>query len=377
MTISPDGHYLNLPVVEDDGRLVAIIDVLKLTYATLEQVSLLFMLQFSGAHRRLQMNGLESGNGIDSHEGGPMWGRFFESFAGAHDDNDSVVSGSQHVTGTDFSTPAPFATPLKGGSRDYLHHAVGSPFSEVHPNDSASAVGEEQLQPAFSANLSNVGKGAAPIPVDDGTYVFKFRSPSGRTHRFQARQDDYGILRDIISGKLESDPFFLEDQQKEAEGFPALVKPDPHDFTLAYIDADGDTVVITHDTDVTDAVKVARAGGSDRVVLLVQGGRGWEKAEKDAEAKAKESAVAAAKEVAQVDSVVLNEDPSPTPPPVQIHVKAPSTAPPSDLPLGGITETEVFGIPRDLVLPAALGFLGVVIAGVFVATRVANSSNRY
>lgn len=33
-----DGHYLNLPVVEGDGRLVAIIDVLKLTYATLEQV---------------------------------------------------------------------------------------------------------------------------------------------------------------------------------------------------------------------------------------------------------------------------------------------------------------------------------------------------
>lgn len=32
------GHYLNIPVVEDDGRLVAIVDVLKLTYATLEQV---------------------------------------------------------------------------------------------------------------------------------------------------------------------------------------------------------------------------------------------------------------------------------------------------------------------------------------------------
>lgn len=32
------GHYLNLPVVEEDGRLVATVDVLKLTYATLEQV---------------------------------------------------------------------------------------------------------------------------------------------------------------------------------------------------------------------------------------------------------------------------------------------------------------------------------------------------
>lgn len=41
MALTPEltvGHYLNLPVVEADGRLVAIVDVLKLTYATLEQV---------------------------------------------------------------------------------------------------------------------------------------------------------------------------------------------------------------------------------------------------------------------------------------------------------------------------------------------------
>jgi CBS domain-containing protein len=37
-----DGHYLNLPVVENDGRLVAIVDVLKLTYATLEQVGKIY-----------------------------------------------------------------------------------------------------------------------------------------------------------------------------------------------------------------------------------------------------------------------------------------------------------------------------------------------
>ena len=38
-----DGHYLNLPVVENDGRLVGIVDVLKLTYATLEQVSVFYI----------------------------------------------------------------------------------------------------------------------------------------------------------------------------------------------------------------------------------------------------------------------------------------------------------------------------------------------
>jgi CBS domain-containing protein len=38
LILAIDGHYLNLPVVDSDGRLVAIVDVLKLTYATLEQV---------------------------------------------------------------------------------------------------------------------------------------------------------------------------------------------------------------------------------------------------------------------------------------------------------------------------------------------------
>ena len=32
-----DGHYLNLPVLED-GAILGIVDVLKLTYVTLEQI---------------------------------------------------------------------------------------------------------------------------------------------------------------------------------------------------------------------------------------------------------------------------------------------------------------------------------------------------
>lgn len=35
---STDGHYLNLPVMNEVGEIVGMVDVLKLTYATLEQV---------------------------------------------------------------------------------------------------------------------------------------------------------------------------------------------------------------------------------------------------------------------------------------------------------------------------------------------------
>lgn len=37
-----DGHYLNLPVLDESRNIIGLIDVLRLTYATLEQVSLFF-----------------------------------------------------------------------------------------------------------------------------------------------------------------------------------------------------------------------------------------------------------------------------------------------------------------------------------------------
>jgi CBS-domain-containing membrane protein len=38
ITFYIDGHYLNLPVLDEDRNIVGLIDVLRLTYATLEQV---------------------------------------------------------------------------------------------------------------------------------------------------------------------------------------------------------------------------------------------------------------------------------------------------------------------------------------------------
>ena len=136
-----------------------------------------------------------------------MWGRFFESIGG-HDDNESAVSGSG--VPTDMHTPPPFPdSPLK--------HGPQSP--EVHPNDSASVMNEHASDVDSFAprrhgthGISSMGGSitAAAPPADDGTYVFKFRTPSGRTHRFQARHDNFENLHDIIAGKLSSDPFFID-----------------------------------------------------------------------------------------------------------------------------------------------------------------------
>jgi hypothetical protein len=282
-----------------------------------------------------------AGETAQDAEGGPMWGRFFDSIGG-HDDADSAYSGSHMPTDPQNSSFS-------------LSHLQQSPHSEVHPNDSAS-VADDASALGFAGHkmAGNVPSITGPaIPVDDGTYVFKFRTPSGNTHRFQARNDNIENLRDIVGGKLSADPFFTEFKPTNADD-PV---PDPVDFQLAYTDADRDSVLMTSDTDVADAVKIARNSGADRVVLLVRGGRGWAEAGADkSEAKAASVTAAAQHEIKEVEKseAVFPEG-------SESKGSAPAHPPQDD---------EIFGIPRDLLLPASIGALAVVIIGVFTISRL-------
>ncbi|ORY32884.1 hypothetical protein BCR39DRAFT_522278 [Naematelia encephala] len=329
-----NGHYLNLPVVEEDGRLVGIVDVLKLTYATLEQI--------------------ETMHEEKSTDGGPMWGKFFDTLNHVNDDDTaSIISQSERPD-----------TPSRPVHNRGLS-SITSPTSEVHPNDSASAA-DDASEMGKRGAASSVAP--APLPVDDGTYIFKFRTPSGRTHRFQARHDSYELLRDIVAGKLQSDPFFSGEGAVEG----SLVHiPDPNAFTLSYTDDEGDLVTMTADGDVADAVRLARGQKSDRVVLLVDGGKVWEEAARDIGG---DKAVEALKEV-EHESKGIEE--------VEDKMEAPLADPAVEPTFGkkGLVHThpgqqshgELIGgvLPKDMVLPAAIGFLGVVILGVFIASRSA------
>ncbi|KZT52779.1 CBS-domain-containing protein [Calocera cornea HHB12733] len=313
------GHYLNLPVVEDDGRLVAIVDVLKLTYATLEQ-----------------MSAMSAQAGDDEHAG-PMWGKFFDSIA--QDDNESVMSGSNLPV-----EPNSPGLPRSPSVMPNMHHSIS--VSEVYPHDSASVVDEDA--PTQNGGTSALAP-AEPL-VDDGTYVFKFRTPSGRTHRFQARHDNYENLHDIVTGKLALDPFFLP---KASSGGDETVPPPNHeDFAIMYMDSEGDSVTITADNDVSDAVRVARASKQDRVLLILQGGQGWEAGPAEGEKEAKVQAQAAMEVVKELEKP---------------EVEAVPFVPPTAI---SVIEDKVLGIPRDLLLPASVGALAVAIIGVFIISRL-------
>ena len=267
-----------------------------------------------------------------------MWGRFFDSIGGG--ETESMVSGQP----TDMLSG-------KQASMRGISQLPQSPRSDLHPNDSASVVMDDDGS-VLDGYLAKGGSGSqAAFPsADDGTYVFKFRTPSGRTHRFQSRHDNYEHMREIVFTKLIMDPFFKNSVPEDG----SQPHPDPSDYQLAYTDADGDVVLITSDGDVSDAVKMARSRGQERVVLFIQGGRGWEDA-------------AAEKPEVKVDEAAATTQ-SETKPMEKKEIPSPSPLPPPS------TEG-VFGIPRDMILPASIGALAVSIMVVFTISRLANSSH--
>lgn len=328
-----NGHYLNLPVVEEDGRLMGIVDVLKLTYATLEQI--------------------ESMSDDRGSETGPMWGKFFDTLNSAGGDDDAASSLSMN------DRPDTPSKAHNGHARGLS--SVTSPISEVMPGDSASAI-NEQISDLGDSKLGPGASSVAPaLPVDDGTYVFKFKTPSGRTHRFQARYDNYELLRDIVFGKLETDPFFDKPADETAH------VPDPSVFVLSYTDDEGDLVDITADGDVQDAVNIARGQKTDRIVLFLNGGKNWEQAARD---KGGEKAVQELKDaetkaegIDDAEDKLKDEsnDPAVTPALGAKGVHAHNIVGKDEL---------LFGVlPKEMALPAAIGFLGIVIVGVFAASR--------
>lgn len=340
-----DGHYLNLPVVDEAGQLQGCVDVLKLTYATLEQVNSI------------------SADGQTDESGGPVWSRFFASLGQAgsvDDDGGSAISGS-HLDASEL----PPRTPNNHRFKGHRHASKGpdTPGSELAPNDSASVIHDEADSALMSKSgvMSFVnGRGGAPIDFDDGTYLFKFIAPSGSAHRFQARYDSYDFVREIIQGKLQTDPFILQSEEGQTNSTESL-KPDSNDFQMAYFDDDNDLVLITSDQDVTDSVNLAKKQSKDRVVIHLRGGKSWGDLEsikkKNVNSITRLKAVSEAEEKEEPEVNVDDEDQT-----VKLETRKRAKKVVKDGEMIG-------GIPKDLVLPAAIGFLGFVILGVFLASK--------
>ncbi|KAK5952296.1 hypothetical protein OHC33_006769 [Knufia fluminis] len=213
-----DGHYLNLPVMNEGGEIVGMVDVLKLTYATLEQINTM---------------------GSDSSEG-PAWNKFWLSMGDG--DTESMVSaeGSHRPT-----TP---------GIRSIMESEVRPSIERgdsVMPNDSASHTGAAEDSPSDFHARSPIIEKEDP---NDVPFPFKFKAPSGRVHRLQVvANEGYEHLVDQVKSKL--------GKELETVGGDSLA--------MSYLDNEGDTVSITTDEDLKDAITMAISSQREKVDLFV------------------------------------------------------------------------------------------------------------
>ncbi len=320
-----DGHYLNLPVMNDTGEIVGMVDVLKLTYATLEQVN--------------QMNTNESNNE------GPAWNKFWLSL---DNETESMVSGDgSHHHGPGTIASRSLASPDM--TRDRINISVA-------PEDSASHAGGSPQHSYLAPPMEQ-----SPVDIP---FTFKFKAPSGRVHRLQV------VARNCIDELVANVASKLGGEVDVIGGIP-LVEDGTLSgggFAISFLDDDGDTVSITTDQDLLDAILVARQNHRDKVDLFVHDP---DKAPVTISVPQPELALPTPPEssvpsavrrrrhtVDEDDDEEDSEDDAAT---IRRRKRASTHMEP---------EQVIAGVPNELLLPGAIVTLAVVIVGVFALGRL-------
>lgn len=224
-----EGRYLNLPIIGNENDIVGIVDVLKLTYATLNQI------KQTESNDLINSDG-KSGSETAINSEGPAWNKFWTSLD--NEDSDSVHSDS--VTGTGSAPPD--VTPSEFHSFNV----------DIKPSDSIS----HTESPKKSSNLNN--------STSDLSYTFKFKSPAveGRVHRISLKPNE-GVskLRSLMDSKLYTNDFeFLRVVKNDQDG---------ESYAISYVDDEGDIVSITSDTDLLDCVRINQQLNNDKADLYI------------------------------------------------------------------------------------------------------------
>ncbi|KAF2466693.1 CBS-domain-containing protein [Lindgomyces ingoldianus] len=310
-----DGHYLNLPVMSEAGEIVGMVDVLKLTYATLDQI-----------------------NNISTQDSeGPAWNKFWLSL---DNETESLMSGEgSRIPGTP-------------DHRSMMSHDIHRPGAmdrgdSVLPNESASHHGESPPTSALDGGLR--------AALEDVAFPFKFKAPSGRVHRLQV----------IASGGIE-DLVFRVASKLGAEAASLGGMPNFEDgecskagFAMSYLDNEGDTVSITTSQDLVEAISLARLAHRDKVDLFVHD------PEKPPLPATVEPQPALAKPPTPPESVLRERR--------QFFDDEEGLSRSRGQPPAMARQEEIIaGVPNDLLLPGAIVTLAVVIVAVFALGRASN-----
>lgn len=275
---------------------------------------------------------------------GPAWGKFWLSL---DNDSESMMSGEgSHRAHT------PGHRSLM--SPELLSRPNVDRVDSVQPHESASHHGDD--------DRSDSPEEPPSASMEDSPFPFKFKAPSGRVHRLQvvaaAGMED---LVSNVNAKLGG--------EIDAVGGEAIVengKLTASGYALSYLDNEGDTVSITTDQDLLDAITLSRQYHREKVDLFVHD------PEKPPMSATVDPQPAIAKPLTPPPSTLKSrrfdddEDEMVTPVKKERKAMPPAKeqAQPAQL---------VAGVPNELLLPGAIVTLAVVIVGVFTISRASRS----
>ena len=278
---------------------------------------------------------------------GPAWNKFWLSM---DQETESMVSGEgSHRPQSRSMLNPPGERPV---SRPGFERG-----DSVMPHDSASHVGEDDAH-------SEAAK-SSPVALEDTPFPFKFKAPSGRVHRLQVvASAGVADLISNVTAKLGNEVDSVGGAASFDDGTLGS-----SGYALSYLDNEGDTVAITTDEDLLDAIMLARRSHREKVDLFVH----------DPNTPPLSATVNprpdAAKPPTPPESVlkerkVMMEDESEEEVGEQLQPQRKERRAPVLAAQAKQQEPQTIpGVPNELLLPGAIGVLAVVIVAVFAFGR--------
>lgn len=320
--------------MNDGGEIVGMVDVLKLTYATLEQINTM----------------------ASSNDEGPAWNKFWLSL---DQETESMMSGEGSASIQHTNLGSRLTSPDVGRDRVGDSVAPGDSASHIGLDSPARSLLPEQLETSLPEEL--------PFP-------FKFKAPSGRVHRVKiTAMDGMGAFVTAVATKLGAEADSIGGVPTVDDG-----KITGSGFALSFLDDEGDSISITTDHDLLEAVILARQAHQDKVDLIVHDPekppsssiapvesavlteptissavglrerRKWWPDEEDEDEEEQEEEQNEEEETASTVRKPRRSRTAPAPVPEQV----------------------IAGVPNELLLPGAIVTLAVVIVGVFTISRI-------
>ncbi|KAI8676535.1 hypothetical protein NCS56_00541600 [Fusarium sp. Ph1] len=321
-----DGHYLNLPVMNDGGEIVGMVDVLKLTYATLDQINAM----------------------SNTNDEGPAWNKFWLSLDA---ETESMMSGEGSASLQHTNLGSRLTSP------DVARDRIGDSLA---PGDSASHIGLE------SPPRSLLHDGAETRLPEERPFPFKFKAPSGRVHRVKViATEGMDAFVAAVAAKLGPEADGIGGVPPVEEG--KITGPG---FALSFIDDDGDSISITTDNDLLEAVLLTRQAHRDKVDLFVHDPEKPPVSEPAEVPTPSISTGAGLRERRKwwPDEEEDEEDEDDEDDDAGSTVRRPRRA--RTAPAPPIQEQVIAGVPNELLLPGAIAMLAVAIVGVFTISRL-------